>query len=61
MIVDTNGNHYDLNNSIWFMKWDAIEDWVSVKKNDTITIKYYGWRIPILGMFPRIVSTNKKK
>jgi len=24
-------------------------------------MKYYGWRVPILGMFPNIVSTQNNK
>ncbi len=59
MIVDTTGNHYDVNNSLWYMKWDSIEDWSSVETNDNVSIKYYGWRVPFLGMFPKIIKTNK--
>jgi len=59
MVVDTNGNHYNVNNSLWFLKWDSIEDWSSVETNDNLTVKFYGWRVPFLGIFPNIVSTNK--
>ena len=61
MIVDTDGNHYNVNNSTWFVKWDAIEDWTSIGVNDSLTIGVYGWRIPFLGTFPNIVSSNKSK
>ena len=59
MIVDEKGNHYNVNNSLWFMKWDSIEDWASVEANDSLSIKFYGWRVPFLGIFPKIVATNK--
>ena len=59
MIMDTKGNHYNVNNSLWFMKWDSIEDWSSVETNDSLSIKFYGWRVPFLGIFPKIVATNK--
>ena len=58
MIVDTNGKHYNVNNSFWFWKWDSIEDWHKLKVDDTIYAKCYGIRMPFLGCFPNIVDTN---
>lgn len=58
MIVDTNGKHYNVNNSFWFWKWDSIEDWHKLKVGDTIYAKCYGIRMPFLGCFPNIVDTN---
>lgn len=59
MIIDQFGNHYNVNNSFWYWKWDSIEDWSSVKENSKINAKFYGWRIPIFGIFPNIVKTIK--
>jgi len=59
MIVDENGKHYNVNNSLWFWKWNSIEDWSLLENNKKINIKYYGWRIPILGIFPNIVYSRK--
>ncbi len=56
MIIDMDENHYSLNNSIWFWKWDAIEDWYSLDNEREINIKFYGYRIPILSLFPNIYS-----
>ena len=58
MIVDTNGTHYNVNNSFWFWKWDSIEDWHKLKVGNTIYAKCYGLRIPFLGCFPNIIDTN---
>ena len=58
MIVDTNGTHYNVNNSFWFWKWDSIEDWHKLKVGDTIYAKCYGIRIPFLGCFPNIIDTK---
>ena len=58
MIVDTNGKHYNVNNSFWFWKWDSIEDWHKLKIGDNIYAKCYGIRMPFLGCFPNIVDTN---
>lgn len=59
MIVDTKGRHYNVNNSFWFWKWDSIEDWTNLKQDETIRVKYYGYRIPELGIFPNIIGHAK--
>ena len=59
MIVDKNGKHYNCNNSFWYWKWNSIEDWSKLKENDSINIKYYGYRIPLFGFFPNIYYSKK--
>jgi len=61
MIIDNNNKHYNVNNSVWFWKWDSIEDWYNLELNKQLPIKYYGYRIPWLGLFPNIVSSNQDK
>lgn len=56
MVVDNAGNHYSVNNSFWFMKWDSVEDWHSIELNKPLDIKYFGWRVPVFGTFPNIVK-----
>ncbi len=58
MVIDEKGNHYNVTNSIWYWKWNSIEDWHKIQTNKELIIKYYGWRIPLLGLFPNIVNTN---
>jgi hypothetical protein len=31
MIVDDKGRHFNVNNSVWYWKWDAIEDWTTIQ------------------------------
>jgi hypothetical protein len=61
MVIDSNGKHYNLNNSLWYWKWDSIEDWHSIKEEEKLKTLTYGWRVPILGLFPNIVSCNYNK
>jgi len=61
MIIDSNDKHYNLNNSLWYWKWDSIEDWYSIKEEQKLNTLTYGWRLPILGMFPNIVSSQYNK
>ena len=62
MIVDENGRHFNVNNSFWYWKWDAIEDWTNILKEgkgqEVIAVSYYGYRIPFLGMFPNVVEVS---
>lgn len=58
MIIDNKERHFNVTNSFWYNKWDTIEDWHKIKENDEFYIKYYGWRVPILGFFPNIVKCN---
>lgn len=59
MIIDKNGDHYNVNNSLWYWKWCSIEDWNKIQTNKKIGVKYYGLRIPLLGIFPIIVDINR--
>lgn len=61
MVIDSNGKHYNLNNSLWYWKWDSIEDWHSIKEEQKLNTLTYGLRLPILGLFPNIVSCQNKK
>ena len=58
MIIDQNGKHYNINNSLWYWKWNAIEEWNLIEKHKNIRIKFYGFRIPILGIFPNVFFIN---
>lgn len=57
MVIDDKNKHYNVNNSLWYWKWDSIEDWSIIEPNK-LTVKYYGLRIPFLGFFPNIVKIN---
>ena len=61
MVIDSNGKHYNLNNSLWYWKWDSIEDWHSIKEEQKLNTLTYGLRLPILGLFPNIVSCRYNK
>ena len=61
MIVDDNGRHFNVNNSFWYWKWDAIEEWNNIdEKETTLIVSYYGYRIPFLGLFPNIVDISRQ-
>ena len=59
MIIDNNGKHYNVNNSLWYWKWNSIEEWNKLETNKEIIVKYYGVRIPLFGIFPNIIMSNQ--
>ena len=60
MVIDDRGRHFNINNSFWYWKWNSIEDWHKMETSKEITIKYYGWRVPLLGLFPNIIMTRQE-
>lgn len=61
MIIDDNGRHLNVNNSFWYWKWDAIEEWNNIdEKETTLVVSYYGYRIPFLGLFPNVVDISRQ-
>jgi hypothetical protein len=61
MIIDNKGRHFNVNNSLWYWKWNSIEDWHNIdeKSEEKLLIKYYGWRVPLLGLFPNIMLSDR--
>lgn len=57
MVIDEQGKHYNVNNSFWYAKWNSVEDWSNIKEGYELHFKYYGWRVPLLGLFPNIYFT----
>jgi hypothetical protein len=58
MVVDDNGNHYKVNNSLWYWKWDANEKWSKLRPGDNVYCSSYGMRMQMLGVFPNILSVD---
>jgi hypothetical protein len=61
MIIDDKGRHFNVNNSLWYWKWDSIEDWHRIEENKKIFINYYGWRMPVIGLFPNVILSDNAK
>lgn len=69
MVIDSVGNHYNVNNSFWFFKFNSLEDWHKIvpindsnnDSNSNIKITYYGYRFPFFGLFPNIINVNNEE
>jgi hypothetical protein len=55
MISTEGGRLFEVANSFWHWKWNAPELWDIIEVGDSYNIVYYGYRSPVLGMFPKII------
>ena len=58
LILDTNNNLYQIKNSIYYLFFTAAELYQELEINKTYKITYYGYRIPILHMYPIIIDAT---
>ncbi len=43
IIVDKNNNIFEINNCVWFGKFNALDDWIKINLNKKYTVNYYGF------------------
>ena len=55
-ISDEEGNVYQITSSYPLLHFTDAEIWLNIEKNKKYTILAYGWRIPILQLYPNIVA-----
>ncbi len=56
IIIDSNSQIYEIANSIWFIKQDAINDWVKLKINKKYKICCYGITSRSIGTKEQIID-----
>jgi len=55
-VSDEEGNIYQIQSSLPLLHFSEAEIWLQIEKQRKYTILAYGWRIPILGLYPNIVG-----
>ena len=60
MIIDQHGTHYYVNNSLFYWKWNAIEDYYDIKIGKYYAAKTFGYRVPMFGLFPNIYAMGNR-
>ena len=55
-VMDSEGHVYAISNSLPLLHFTSAEVMMKIEKGKTYTVKGYGWRIPIFGMFPNITN-----
>ena len=56
MVEDSEGNLYKVVNVWWRGEFDKTEDWTRMEEGKTYTVKGYGFRWPMLGMYPNVYT-----
>jgi hypothetical protein len=59
IIADTDGNVYTVSNSVFYDFFTAMELFAKIELNQAYKIKGFGYRIPVLGIYPNIISASK--
>lgn len=59
IIADTDGNVYSIANSVFYDFFTAMELFTKIELNQTYKVKGFGYRIPIFGIYPNIISASK--
>lgn len=53
--------HYVIPYSLWYWQFNVPEIWKRTQTGSTYKIEYYGYRVPVLAIFPNIISIRNIK
>lgn len=59
VVADTDGNIYSISNSIFYLFFTSTELYTDVNESQRYQVSGFGYRIPILNIFPTIISATK--
>ena len=59
MISDSNNDSYALKKSLLYNHWNNNKLWVELEENSSHKVTGFGWRIPMLDIYPVIIKTDK--
>jgi len=57
-LINTDKGTFENTDTIWYWKWDSsdLQGKIKGKKDQTVKLKVYGWRIPFLSMYENVVE-----
>lgn len=58
MVSDMSDNVYQMSDCIWYLHFGSLTSWVNIEKKQAYEITGYGVEIPILGIYPNILSAK---
>lgn len=59
LISDTDGNVYSVEDSIWFLTFDASNRYAKLQIGKSYIVTTVGWRIPLLSMYKNIIKISE--
>jgi len=60
LVFTENNGVFENTDSFFRFKFDSSDMYNTLKQGQTYKVKYYGWRIPFLSMYPNIYEAEKK-
>lgn len=61
IVVDTNGNAYEIEDSITFGTWNATDRYSMISVGKSYHVTKAGWRIRFFSMYPNLIKINEAK
>jgi len=59
IITDTDGNIYSISNSLYHNFFTSAELFTKLSVGQTYRVSGFGYRIPVLGFYPKIITATK--
>jgi hypothetical protein len=59
VVADHDGTVYSVSNSFYYLFFNSAELYTQLDAEKSYKITGYGYRVPILGLFPNIISAKK--
>jgi len=59
IVSDTDENVYTIENSLFYNFFTAMELFTKIETNQAYKVKGFGFRIPMLGVYPNIIRASK--
>ena len=59
VVSDTEGNIYTIDNTIYYGFFTSTELYTTLDENKKYRITGYGYRVPVLNLFPSILSAQR--
>ena len=61
LVSDIDGDVYSIEDSTWFLTWDASNRYALIEKGKTYNITVIGWRVPILSWYQNIIRIEEEQ
>ena len=58
-IVMTEDMSFQNSDALWHMKFNSTDIQGKLRVDGTYRIEYYGWRVPVMSMYPNIISVEE--
>lgn len=58
MVEFSDGRTMRVSDSLLRGHFSSTDDWRALRAGESVEVSYYGWRIPVLSVFPNVYRVN---